>query len=146
MTVYDYPATQFVGGFIGSPPMNFLRGAGAGSNGRSHVNIGSQALPAPADVAAAGDVLVGIRAEYLQASIDQPAAGDALRAETVVVEPLGSHLLLTADVEGQVLKVVTRTDFPVRAGQTIWLTPEANKLRWLRSSDGLALDGRPTGG
>src|SRR6267378_8650325 len=27
MEIYDNPATQFVGGFIGSPPMNFLRGA-----------------------------------------------------------------------------------------------------------------------
>jgi multiple sugar transport system ATP-binding protein len=145
MTVYDYPATQFVGGFIGSPPMNFLHASATGTNGHSRVNIGSQALPAPVNVAAAGEVLVGIRAEYLQASVDQPASGDALRAETVVVEPLGSHLLLTADVEGQRLKVVTRTDFPVRAGQTIWLTPEPDKVRWLRSSDGLALDGRPSG-
>src|SRR5438093_2157318 len=27
MEIYDNPASQFVGGFIGSPPMNFLRGA-----------------------------------------------------------------------------------------------------------------------
>ncbi len=26
MAVYDYPATEFVGGFIGNPPMNFLHG------------------------------------------------------------------------------------------------------------------------
>src|SRR2546423_6481415 len=27
MEIYNNPASQFVGGFIGSPPMNFLRGA-----------------------------------------------------------------------------------------------------------------------
>ena len=62
-----------------------------------------------------------------------------MRAETVVVEPLGSHLLVTATVEGQLIKVVTRTDFPVRPGMPIWLEPEPDKLRWLRASDGLAL-------
>ncbi|GAC1313923.1 MAG: ABC transporter ATP-binding protein [Chloroflexota bacterium] len=144
MTVYDHPATQFVGGFIGSPPMNFLRGSASRENGQARVAIGGQALTAPADVADVDDVLIGIRAEYLQASIEQPAAPGALRADTVVVEPLGSHLLLTADVEGQTLKVVTRTDFPVRAGQTIWLVPEPDKVRWLRSADGQAVNGRAT--
>lgn len=142
MTVYDHPATQFVGGFIGSPPMNFLHGSAVQENGQARVSIGTQALSAPAEVADMEDVLIGIRAEYLQASIERPAAPGALSADIVVVEPLGSHLLLTANVDGQTLKVVTRTDFPVRAGQTVWLVPEPDKLRWLRSADGLALNGR----
>src|SRR5438094_327425 len=33
MTVYDRPATEFVGSFIGSPPMNFLRGVASSENG-----------------------------------------------------------------------------------------------------------------
>jgi multiple sugar transport system ATP-binding protein len=63
----------------------------------------------------------------------------ALQATTHVVEPLGSHLLITATVEGQQLKIVTRTDFTARAGDTIWLRPEADKLRWLRATDGSAI-------
>jgi len=86
-------------------------------------------------------VLVGIRAENLVASTEQPATGAALQADTLVVEPLGSHLLVTATVEGQVLKVITRTDFPARAGDTIWLQPEADKLRWLAATDGSAIAG-----
>src|SRR5215210_4113778 len=39
MAVYDRPATQFVGSFIGSPPMNFLRGQIEGANGHSGVNL-----------------------------------------------------------------------------------------------------------
>jgi multiple sugar transport system ATP-binding protein len=141
MVVYDRPATQFVGSFIGNPPMNFLHGLTERTNGHTTVKIGNQAIQAPPNVAeAAGqeDVLVGIRAENIVASAEAPADG-ALRAETVVVEPLGSHLLLTTDVEGQLIKVVTRTDFPARAGQPVWLQPEPEKLRWLRSTDGAAL-------
>jgi len=141
MVVYDRPATEFVGSFIGSPPMNFLRGVAGSDNGKAVVTIGSQTLSAPPALvqAAADGVLLGIRAENIQASAAAPAPGSALQAETVVVEPLGSHLLITATVEGQVLKVVTRTDFATRPGESIWLQPEVDKLRWLRASDGAAL-------
>ncbi|HEY3060378.1 MAG TPA: ABC transporter ATP-binding protein [Chloroflexota bacterium] len=140
MVVYDRPATEFVGSFIGSPPMNFLRGIAHSDNGHTRVAIGSQVLPAPAAVGQADNVLIGIRAENILATSVQPAGASALQAETVVVEPLGSHLLITATIEGQVLKIVTRTDFPARPGDAIWLQPEADKLRWLRASDGASIE------
>jgi multiple sugar transport system ATP-binding protein len=140
MTVYDRPATEFVGSFIGNPPMNFLRGVAHADDGRTWVDVGGQSLQAPAAAAAASNVLVGIRAENIQpsAAAPQPVA-PVLQAETLVVEPLGSHLLVTASVGGQVIKVVTRTDFPAAPGAPIWLQPEPDKLRWLNAEDGLAL-------
>jgi multiple sugar transport system ATP-binding protein len=39
MEVYDRPRTEFVGGFIGNPPMNFLRGRIEAQNGRLQVEI-----------------------------------------------------------------------------------------------------------
>src|SRR6266542_4928324 len=126
MVVYDRPATEFVGSFIGSPPMNFLRGVAHSDNGHTRVAIGSQVLPAPPAVGQTDNVLVGIRAENIVASAAPPPGSAALQAETVVVEPLGSHLLITATIDGQVLKVVTRTDFPARPGDAIWLLPESD--------------------
>ena len=141
MVVYDRPATEFVGGFIGSPPMNFLRGSVARENGHARVAIGDQAIDAPAGLAEAvdGEVLVGIRAENIEASADATPAPGTLAGETLVVEPLGSHLLITATVGTQQLKVVTRTDFATNPGQPIWLTPEPDKIRWLRTADGAAI-------
>jgi multiple sugar transport system ATP-binding protein len=135
MEVYDNPATEFVGSFIGSPPMNFLR---ATAHSDQTVAIGSQSVSAPRSVVEANEVLLGIRAESIRAFAEAPSTA-ALKAETVVVEPLGSHLLVTATVEGQPLKVVTRTDFPVKAGMPLWLEPEPDKVRWVRASDGIAL-------
>jgi multiple sugar transport system ATP-binding protein len=135
MQVYDEPATEFVGSFIGNPPMNFLR---ASSSGASLVTIGEQSLETPALVPN-GEVLVGIRAENLQAFTSPPPHAGALKAETVVVEPLGSHNLVTASVEGQIIKVVTRTDFAVQPGAPIWLEPERDKLRFLPAGDGNSL-------
>jgi multiple sugar transport system ATP-binding protein len=141
MIVYDRPAEQFVGGFIGNPPMNFLRASVRRENGHARVTLGTQSLVGPAVLADADDeVLLGIRAENIEARADAPPQGDdALAGEVLVVEPLGSHLLLTVLVDGQRLKVLTRNDFPTAPGRPIWLQPETARIRWHRSSDGAAL-------
>src|SRR5713226_1614270 len=59
MQVYDHPATEFVGSFIGSPPMNFLRGTAHSENGSATVAIGGQSLKAPAGIGQTDAVLVG---------------------------------------------------------------------------------------
>ena len=45
LAVYDNPADTYVGGFIGTPPMNFLEATV--EDGRVHVSGGSFALPDP---------------------------------------------------------------------------------------------------
>jgi multiple sugar transport system ATP-binding protein len=188
MVVYDRPAERFVGGFIGNPPMNFLRASVTRENGHARVTLGEQSLAGPAALTDAtgglaltesaapgpgaastdraaedgtgdaggagtsggglagsgdgtgGDVLLGIRAENIEARAEAPADGDdALEGEVLVVEPLGSHLLLTVLMDGQRLKVLTRNDFPIAPGRPIWLLPETDKIRWHRSADGAAL-------
>ena len=148
MVVYDRPAEQFVGGFIGNPPMNFLRASVTPENGLARVTLGEQSLVGPAALthagdagASTGDVLLGIRAENIEAVSEAPAAASdaALEGEVLVVEPLGSHLLLTVLVDGQRVKVLTRNDFPTAPGRPIWLRPETDKIRWHRSADGAAL-------
>jgi multiple sugar transport system ATP-binding protein len=130
MAVYDRPATTFVGGFIGSPPMNFLRGTVAPANGTVAVRLGEHTLPAPPALAgyAGREVLVGIRAENIEAAAEP--VPDALPARAEVVEPLGSHLLITALAGDQRLKLQTRIDFPATPDAPLWLRPEPDKLRW----------------
>jgi len=130
MRVYDHPATRFVGGFIGNPPMNFLPvrvdRACWGPRGR----IGDQDLALPAGVAAhAGRALLaGIRAENLEPTTDPTP--HALAATVRVVEPLGSQLLVTVVVGEHTVKLLTANDFPVEDGAPLWLTPAPDKIRW----------------
>jgi multiple sugar transport system ATP-binding protein len=121
--------------------MNFLKAGVSRENGHTRVAIGGQGLQAPAAVADSGeaDVLVGIRAEYIQASHPDGATTEGFDADTLVVEPLGSHLLITASVGDQLLKVVTRADFDAQPGQRLRLQPEMDKMRWLRASDGASI-------
>jgi multiple sugar transport system ATP-binding protein len=145
MAVYDRPATAFVGGFIGNPPMNFLRGRLEGANGRRKVVIGNYAFEVPASLSATpgNDVQVGIRAENIEA-MPEPAS-NALAARADVIEPLGANLLITAVVDNgtersgqapQRVKILTHVDFPVRADQPLWLRPEPGKVRWFDVESG----------
>jgi multiple sugar transport system ATP-binding protein len=135
--VYEYPESLFVGGFIGTPPMNFMRGTVKNANGASAITIGDQAIHAtlPAHVQAGQDLMMGIRAENIEASTTPSA--DAVPARVLVVEPLGSHLLLTAQVGDTPIKVQTRVDFPVEPDRTIYLKLEANQLRWFDPQTGV---------
>lgn len=130
MDVYDMPATTFVGGFIGTPPMNFLDATVVSANGHTTVDLGGRPLDAPEVVRdlAGRDVTVGIRAESIDVW-DQPEPG-AMPARIEVVEPLGADLLLTVSVGSQQLKLLTRNDFPARANMPISIRPQPDKLRW----------------
>ena len=127
MMVYDRPDHVFVAQFIGTPPMNVLRGR----MGERAVEIEGHVLPVGIQdgFRPGEEVTVGVRAENIVVSHDR---GDgALPAEVGVVEPLGSHLLLTLALGGQWLKVSTRTDFPVKPHDQVWLRPEQGSIRLL---------------
>jgi len=127
LVVYDRPGDVFVAQFIGTPPMNVL----VGRMGEHEVHVEGNRLPvAVQDGHLPGaEVAVGIRAENIEVS--RNGGEDALPAEVSVVEPLGSHLLLTVALGGQLLKVSTRTDFAVKPRDRVWLRPDAGSVRLL---------------
>jgi multiple sugar transport system ATP-binding protein len=130
MDVYDMPATTFVGGFIGTPPMNFLDATVVSANGHVAVDLGGQAMEAPEVVRdlTGRDVTIGIRAESIDVWDQQEP--DTMPAQIDVVEPLGADLLLTVRVGSQQLKLLTRNDFPARPNMPISIRPQQDKLRW----------------
>jgi multiple sugar transport system ATP-binding protein len=150
LTIYDSPVDRFVGGFIGNPPMNFLEvtirqdgpeGAlaaevsGAGSvligPARDHPGLGSRAQTT---------VLLGIRAEHIHLAREDSPPDGLVRARCTVVEPLGSHNLLTVQVGGQQLKVAARPEQAVGEDQELWLRLDTGRIRWLDADSGQAID------
>lgn len=134
-TIYDFPANQFIGGFIGTPPMNFLHGQMQRQNGHSVVRIGEfdltpQPLMQPLLASYDGKpIVVGIRAENME-TLSSPAEG-ALRASVLVVEPLGSQNLLTVKLGDSQMKVSTHPDFTTQPDADVWLRFPADKIRWI---------------
>lgn len=142
-TLYDMPANQFVGSFIGNPPMNFMRGQVQKHNGRMQVAVGD-ALLDPANFMQSTlsgyegrEIGIGIRAENME-TLTKPA-DDAIPVVVDVVEPLGSQNLLTVAMGQDRIKVSTHPDMQIRSDQTVWLRFPADKIRWIDRDSGKVL-------
>ena len=84
--IYDRPATQFVAGFIGSPPMNLLGFEGSIAAGDTEVGILGRRFAVPAAREAfAGNMAFGVRPERVRISDD-----GGFRGEIVATEYLGT--------------------------------------------------------
>ena len=141
LAVYDHPADTFVGGFVGTPPMNFLAAEiAADGAGGPVVNLsGGSFAPGPAAAALAGRKLIlGIRAESIMVE-PEPAEG-LIEATVVVVEPLGSHNLLTVRSGEDLLKVSTSPRLFPQPDSPVWLRLETTHIRWMDPETGGALD------
>jgi ABC-type sugar transport system ATPase subunit len=103
--VYDRPASTFVAGFIGAPPMNLLP---------------ATALPIaklPIAGRPAQDLLLGVRPEHLEW---HDGGAPLIEGKASVVEPLGSDTLVSLEVAGTPViarlppRVVRKAGEPVR--------------------------------
>lgn len=142
-TVYDLPANRFVGGFIGTPPMNFMQGQVQRENGHVNVRVGDFNLK-PTDIMQpvlksyeGKPILMGIRAENME-TLSKPTK-DTLQVEVLVVEPLGSQNLLTVKIGDDLVKVSTHPTFQVTPGMDVWLRFPGEKIRWVDSDSGQML-------
>lgn len=143
MNIYDYPANKFVGGFIGTPPMNFLPGVVRVIDSKPVAVVGeSQIAPSAALVPALSaknsqPILLGIRPENLALALTQQA--NTIRARVLVVEPLGSHKLLTMQVGAEISKVSVAPDQRVAPNDDVWLHFDPEKIRWMDTASGEAI-------
>lgn len=126
--VYRNPATRFVGGFIGNPPMNFLPGRRTAGG----MEVAGQVIPGPAS----GTPVFGIRPEDI---LEAGADGLQLTGTVRVIEPLGAHLLATLTVAGELFRAVLDSDRKIAPGDTITVTVRPDRIRWFDAETGLAL-------
>jgi len=140
LAVYDHPADTYVGGFVGTPPMNFID-AEVHQNGGPPVvrlNGGSFPLAGSDGRGLTGRLLtLGIRAEAIQ--VRSAEVDGLVRARVVVVEPLGSHNLLTVRLGDDLLKVSTPPDLYPAPDSDVWLALDPARIRWMDRETGDAV-------
>ena len=126
--VYHRPATTFVAGFIGSPPMNLVNGQADGSRFTS----AGQTLALPAAAPRAGDLVMGIRPEHT----DLGRNGDTgwpMKVEAL--EMLGAERLVYGSVGDGLFTVrIDATDLPPKAGDTVSLQASRDHIHWFDAS------------
>jgi multiple sugar transport system ATP-binding protein len=114
LDLYRNPANLFVAGFIGSPKMNLIGGSIAAGHG-AHT--------------------IGVRPEHMTLSTES----GTWRGKVVIAEHLGSDTFLHVEID-DVGVITTRTggEFPVRHGDTVYVTPDLARLHKFNDK-GLAL-------
>jgi len=102
ITLYDKPVNRFVAGFIGSPPMNFVKGSVVKREGKIYFNEGKflvKVIDAMAKALASyvdKEVIFGIRPEdiYDKLFVSEAPQENTVKAICEVIEPMGSEAYL----------------------------------------------------
>lgn len=105
LELYHRPQNEFVAGFIGSPKMNFVKGAEAEKHGAA---------------------TIGIRPEHTDVSMTD----GTWKGRVGVAEHLGSDTFIHVHDTGlaDMLTVRVTGDISVKHGDTIYLTPQADQI------------------
>jgi multiple sugar transport system ATP-binding protein len=134
--VYEKPENVFVGGFIGSPAMNFFSGKLVGNKftfSETAVDVPEGKLKTLRKQGYEGkEVILGIRPEdihdepvFLEASKDSQ-----IKAKIEVSELMGAETMLYSQVDGQefIARIDSRTD--IDAGHVVTLAFDMNKAHF----------------
>jgi multiple sugar transport system ATP-binding protein len=136
LELYDRPQNLFVAGFIGSPAMNFLKGA-IRANGRLEFE-GAGGVRLPLAAAPRGsdgrEVVYGIRPEHFA------IADDGADAQVQVIEPTGSELQVVAKLGGEDIIAVFRERHAFKPGDKIRLKPDPRLVHLFDQPTGQRLD------
>ena len=116
MEIYRRPATAFVGGFVGSPRMNFVP-ARAGAQG---LELLGARIPLPLKLTESRDISCGIRPEDITPTA--PGEGD-VNARIDLIEPLGREQLIhvVAGTPPTELRLLAPASFLSQLGGSIGL-------------------------
>ena len=126
--VYMKPATTFVAGFIGSPPMNLLAGQADGSR----FTVGGQALHLPAAAPRGGALTLGARPEHAEIRAD-----GAWPLKVELLEMLGAERLVYGRLGDAMFTLrIEATLSPPRPGDIVNLHVPPEHLHWFDSSTG----------
>ncbi|MEO8133147.1 MAG: sn-glycerol-3-phosphate import ATP-binding protein UgpC [Betaproteobacteria bacterium] len=132
--VYGKPATTFVASFIGSPPMNLLRGrVGADGLGFLLSDGLRLRLPIAAPAVAGREVLLGLRPEHLA------PADSGLPLNVELVEVLGADMLVHGRCGGQ--PVITRLPDGAHPafGETLYFDFHSARMHWFDPDTGFRI-------
>ena len=132
--VYQRPATTFVAGFIGAPPMNLLEGTAEGTR----FTLPGQVLELPRPAPRNGRLTLGLRPEHAN-FFETADSGWPLKVE--VVETLGAERLVYGRLGSALFTVRIEGTLPApKAGSSAVLHAPPAHLHWFDADSGRRID------
>lgn len=126
--LYDRPRTLFVAGFVGNPPMNFLKVEVTREDGEYRARAEGIDLLVPAErgekAAKRGEVIMGIRPE------DVSIADGGTQGEIYVVEPLGRDDLVDVRIGDLEIHVLANPALGSKMGQRTSLKFDTKEVQF----------------
>jgi multiple sugar transport system ATP-binding protein len=138
--IYNRPASRFVAGFMGSPPMNFVT-AQVEPGSQMIVWPGNLRLQVPearrAEIASYGGrpVALGLRPEHIVAG----SGTQAVEARVELVEPLGSETLALLRIGEANVTGRFSPDSGIKSGDIVRVTLALDKMKLFDAEQGVAL-------
>jgi multiple sugar transport system ATP-binding protein len=134
--VYENPDNVFVGGFFGSPAMNFFEGKLVDG----YIHIGQVSMKVPQDkltlLGSQGyngkNLILGLRPEHIYGDVDTLAhfPDSTIEAKVEVSELTGAELMLYSSLEGQSYVARIHADATAEPGKVIPLSFDLAKAHF----------------
>jgi multiple sugar transport system ATP-binding protein len=145
MTIFNRPADSFVGGFVGTPPMNFFEAEFVKKGQQAFLQTSKFALKLDAEAAklveekaAGNEITIGVRPQDITLAPKRTSDED-FEAEVYAVEPLGNETVVDLRVDDKILKVVASHTFESRITDEVWASVNKKRMHLFNKSDGKAV-------
>ena len=136
LEIYDNPANSFVGGFIGSPSMNFIDGTVVEESGRLVLRDVSGTLWPLGEKARAyvgRPVQIGVRPEHIR------VAERGVAASVLSIEPTGSETHLRVEVGSLPIAVVVHDRLATELGDPVRIEADPERVTLFDQQTGARL-------
>ena len=121
--IYNRPATLFVAGFVGSPPMNLIEGEIAAHEGRNRFVSRDFVFAPDAAIGPAGPATLGVRPQHLR--IHAGPGDGAIPVTVYAVEHLGREsVVILDDGERNKLHALVEPGFAGQVGDRLHAAPD----------------------
>lgn len=140
INLYNHPLSKFVGGFIGSPAMNFLKGRvenGCIKNAFFDVRP-IEAFAEQLEPYEGKELYLGVRPENLglKGVSDIPEDHNHIRATVKLVEPIGAETIIIGTVGDDPITARVEAEAVVDVGDEVTLLAKRHKVHAFDVEDG----------
>ena len=141
--IYRDPADDFVAGFVGEPPMNFLEGSPAQQDGVWMFRSGDWQFPFPNWLQPHGaklpaELKMGVRPYDVSVSLDGGVPYDA-KGEVFVCENMCDYSIVTVDMADVRFQAVTSSSFSASRHQPVFLKFDPAFMRFFDKATAKAI-------
>ena len=144
--VFNHPANRFVAGFMGDPPMNFLRCLLKKDGSKISVVHDQFGFDLPdsvckkfrADIKAEQEIDLGIRPESLELFPKAPTKYD-IEGKIYITEPLGEDVIIDITIGDDMVKAKTMVGYKAEIDEPIWMKIKFEHIHLFNGDSGVSL-------